>query len=62
MTEALKPCPFCGKVPEAGAHENDWCEPPEWIVICLCRSDPPAVTEAEAIARWNTRAEKEMGQ
>lgn len=30
--DVLLPCPFCGG--EAFLHENDWCEPPEWVVQC----------------------------
>jgi hypothetical protein len=50
----LLPCPFCGA--PAFAHENDWCEPPEWGVYCSDTKCRAATSKAEAIAAWNRRA------
>jgi len=64
ITQALKPCPFCGGEPALDAAEVD--EPsfsPEdqlaisWIVGCSCSAFlGPFLDDAEAIAAWNTRA------
>lgn len=49
----LLACPFCGERPTM--HENDWCEPPEFIVMCGCR--PLVFTAKEAAEAWNRRAD-----
>lgn len=59
MTEALKPCPFCGG--EAGAHE-DYGHSTAWYVGCSngkCPVEPHVwkKSKAEAISAWNTRAD-----
>jgi len=63
MTEALKRCPFCGGRPTL--REN----PPQlfWLscedIACTARPKVYSLSKAEAIARWNTRAEqKETGR
>ena len=53
MTELL-PCPFCGG--EAEMTENSFI----WVAICkTCGGSTGLLdTEAEAVAAWNTRAER----
>jgi Lar family restriction alleviation protein len=52
----LKPCPFCGskkKLNTLRRYNEDF-----FSVICACGVDGPyAETSAEAIQKWNTRAE-----
>lgn len=61
MTE-LKPCPFCP--PE---ESNPALITPEAYMAyvkclnCGCMSGHVCATEEEAIERWNTRAEREVG-
>ena len=57
MSDALKPCPFCGSnevhVVEAG--------PGNWVSCLDCDSDGPVVgTIEKAVAAWNTRAALEQ--
>ena len=55
-SDVLAPCPFCGG---AGVlHENDWCEPPEWIAQCPCGATIAAADfkRDSTIAAWNRRA------
>ena len=53
MSEALKPCPFCGRTPEEGRYGFDL-----YIVRCPeCKCvQQTASTEAEARKEWNSRA------
>jgi hypothetical protein len=61
MTEALKACPFCGKVPQrvyqcgwVSAFPGDvYCTKPAFVVDHMCNRG--GATEAEAIAAWNHR-------
>lgn len=54
----LKPCPFCGSVPEMARVLNfppdDW----QWYVMCCCEVNPAAwnTDQAVAVAQWNRRA------
>lgn len=64
MTE-LKPCPFCGGEAELHpTYDMDTNEVDGWFVWCnndTCECKPETwqfFTEAEAIAVWNTRAER----
>lgn len=50
---AMLPCPFCGKQPVL--HDNDWCDPPEWSVMCVCRSRD--TTKESAVQAWNRRCD-----
>ena len=55
----LKPCPFCGSVPELGEHNVDqssW--KPRYDVACRndkCILQRTYETQAVAVAAWNTR-------
>lgn len=51
----LASCPFCGEATGLADHP-DW-SGKTWVISCLgCEaSSPPARSEAEAIARWNSR-------
>jgi Lar family restriction alleviation protein len=54
MTDKLKSCPFCGS--PADTHKHPLQE--TWSASCLsCSATMPYVglTEAKAIAAWNTR-------
>lgn len=64
MTDLL-PCPFCGGQAEIHAtHDVDTGEIDGWFVWCnnkRCECKPETndyTTEAEAVAAWNTRAER----
>ena len=52
MVDELMPCPFCGAIAEIASNKKE--------VACLgCEAlGPFCDTEAEAIAAWNTRAER----
>jgi Lar family restriction alleviation protein len=54
---ALKPCPFCGKAPDALV--NEVAEEPHWLGCMDMKCAAPYVTgdsEAACIAQWNRRA------
>jgi hypothetical protein len=59
MSDELKPCPFCGNVPELGEHNVDqssW--KPRYDVACRndkCILQRTYETQAVAVAAWNTR-------
>lgn len=59
--EKLRPCPFCGGEAEI-SHVRDICRDPQdwyWGKCHSCHiSGSHYPTEAEAIAAWNTRAER----
>jgi hypothetical protein len=66
MTETLKPCPFCGGVPDGNCFYAD--QGDKWgRVVCGCGAQGPEVRTSydvsedapwhdDAIAEWNTRA------
>lgn len=72
--ENLKPCPFCGGVPNIEIIEphkhSEWlkgvipelkdCEG-EAFIICKCSAAITGKNKAEAIERWNRRA-KDVGE
>ena len=53
----LKPCPFCGAVPQ-GITYLAWCE--RWLVECQeCRANARMADREEvAAAAWNNRYER----
>lgn len=62
--EKLKPCPFCGLVPEIEDHSNQaayGCDPDYWWLECKNKSCPalkvsvPAGCKKDVIRAWNTR-------
>lgn len=59
-TTELLPCPFCGG--EARIfHFSSAIRDEVWRAVCdkpFCAQGPDGYTEAEAIAAWNTRAER----
>lgn len=62
--DELKPCPFCGGEAEM-CHVSQLWEPKEsyWAKCTKCHmSGNHFNTEAEAIAAWNTRAERTCRQ
>lgn len=75
MTEALKPCPFCGEHP-IGIFIHEWHATPCFRIICSGGSCSAGVTvhdadagaaKATAVAQWNLREESdalrlELGQ
>lgn len=60
VTQALKPCPFCG-----GSANNPLLND-EWGIYALncsqCNGGTSADTAAEAVAAWNTRAASPRGE
>lgn len=54
----LLPCPVCGA--STILHENDWCEPNEWVVVCAgegCGISLGSDTDkANAVALGNRRS------
>lgn len=59
MNELL-PCPFCGGEAKV-FHYSSAIRDEVWRVVCdkpFCAQGPDGYTEAEAIAAWNTRAER----
>lgn len=60
---ALEPCPFCGGEAEAFHHELEGWEP-TWHIECTADNCGNGtchhVSEAEAIAAWNTRAKPDV--
>lgn len=61
MSEPLKPCPFCGVVPEL----QHW---GHWSIECASDRCPASIASvinteaAEAVAQWNTRVEAKAAE
>lgn len=58
--DGLKPCPLCGAA--TVLHENDWCEPSEWCVICTDDTECGIVLSSDidrskAVAKANRRSQ-----
>lgn len=59
----LKPCPFCGTIPESGSFDDE-----TYSIRCSnnqCAGSPSTcecATAAEAIAAWNTRSTPDLAQ
>lgn len=56
----LEPCPFCDGDAKV-FHYSSAIRDEVWRVVCdkpFCAQGPDGYTEAEAIAAWNTRAER----
>jgi hypothetical protein len=55
VTDELKPCPFCAGTPEL--HDGECSDYGWWRAVCRnCDAEICCQTEAETVARWNTRA------
>lgn len=65
MMMELKPCPFCGSDAEAFHYYGTAYMDESWHIECIAASCGCGtchhVTEAEAIATWNTRASLTVG-
>ena len=70
MSEALKPCPFCGgratmvTGPTAGLSEIGEVDPVRYVLCddCAASSFDDHVTEEDAAGAWNARADTECRQ
>lgn len=59
MTDAIKPCPFCGEVEDAQpcGTGDEYDTSPQFFVACMCGASAiPCDTEDEAVRAWNNRA------
>ena len=65
MSEELKPCPFCGVVPDIREEPNAWYDGDSAFYAmcmnddcCMCVETEAYLTREEVTKAWNTRAER----
>ena len=58
MNDELKPCPFCGGEAEIEECGGMWAVECTEYETCGCELNMAFGSKAEAVAAWNTRAER----